>query len=351
MRKMAYIVEIDSVSPIEGADAIEVAVVNGWKVVVKKGEYTVGDMAVYCEIDSWIPHELAPFLSKGKAPREFAGIKGERLRTIKLRGQISQGLLLSMNVLNEEFDGNGAIGDWKVEDDVSEKLGIQKYEPPIPAQLRGKIKGNFPVFLRKTDQERVQNCFKYFKDEPEVWVECVVEEKLEGSSFTAYYNNGQTGVCSRNLDLVEEEGNAFWDAAREQNILEALTMYCERTSRNFAIQGELIGVGVQGNIYNLPNKVVRVFDIFDIDEQEYVNADQRWEILEYLNMYGAKLDAAPYLQTVDVSKLSLDDILVMAEGKSVLNKKQEREGIVFKSVRDPSKTFKAISNRYLLKEK
>lgn len=348
---MAYVVKVDSVRPIDGADAIEVAEVNGWKVVVKKGEYSEGDLAVYCEIDSWIPHEVAPFLSKGKEPREFAGIKGEKLRTIKLRKQISQGLLLPFSVCMPNNIGESTSSDWDVGDDVSEILGIVKYEPPLPAQLRGQIKGNFPSFLQKTDQERVQNCFKYFAREPEVWEECVVEEKLEGSSFTAYYNNGETGVCSRNLDLKEEEGNAFWDAAKEQNILEALTLLCERTSRNFAIQGELIGVGVQGNIYNLPNKVVRVFDIFDIDEHEYVNADQRWELVEMLRSYGAKLDEAPHLGTVDVTKLSLEDILQMAEGKSALNPKQEREGIVFKSLKDPNKTFKAISNVYLLKQK
>ena len=97
MRKLATIRKIDSLLPIEGADAIECAVVGGWKVVVKKGEYNAEDLAVYCEIDSWIPTELAPFLSKGKSPREFQGIQGERLRTVKLRGQLSQGLLLPLN--------------------------------------------------------------------------------------------------------------------------------------------------------------------------------------------------------------------------------------------------------------
>jgi RNA ligase (TIGR02306 family) len=96
MRKMATIRKIDDIRPIEGADAIECAVVGGWQVVVKKGEYNVGDLAVYLEIDSFVPHELAPFLSKGQEPREFNGVKGERLRTVKLRGVTSQGLLLPL---------------------------------------------------------------------------------------------------------------------------------------------------------------------------------------------------------------------------------------------------------------
>ena len=94
MRKLATIRKIDSLTPIEGADKIELATVGGWKVVAQKGLYNVGDLAVYFEIDSWIPETLAPFLVKGKEARVFEGVAGERLKTIKLRGQISQGLLM-----------------------------------------------------------------------------------------------------------------------------------------------------------------------------------------------------------------------------------------------------------------
>ena len=93
MRKLATIRKIDALTPITGADAIECAHVGGWKVVVKKGEYIAGDLAVYIEIDSWVPTTLAPFLSKGNYPRVYNEVEGERLRTVKLRGQVSQGLL------------------------------------------------------------------------------------------------------------------------------------------------------------------------------------------------------------------------------------------------------------------
>ena len=96
MRKLATIRKIDEIRPIPDADAIECAVVGGWTVVVKRGEFQVNDWAIYCEIDSWIPHTVAPFLSKGQEPREFEGVKGERLRTVKLRGTTSQGLLLKI---------------------------------------------------------------------------------------------------------------------------------------------------------------------------------------------------------------------------------------------------------------
>ena len=341
MRKMAYIVTIDEISPIENADAIEVAHVGGWKVVTKKGEYRESDMAVYCEIDSWIPHDLASFLSKGKEPREYNGVKGERLRTVKLRGAISQGLLLPLSVLPQ------GLGVYEDGEDVSELLNIQKWEAPIPAQLRGQVKGNFPSFLKKTDQERIQNCYNDITnpDNYMIWSHVVIEEKLEGSSATIYYNNGAVGVCSRNLDLKEEGGDSFWKAAKDQQIVEKLTEYCERTGRNLAIQGELIG-NVQGNIYKLDTNVIRAFDIYDIDEGSYLGYHERSCILDELDVLQV-----PVLEVGDsVRGYSLDECLSLAEGKSVLNPKQEREGIVVKSLFDPDCSFKIISNKYLLKQ-
>ena len=103
-RKMATIRRIDAIGPIDGADAIEVATVGGWKVVVKKGEFKPDQLAVYCEIDSWIPSAVAPFLTKpGHFPKVYEGVEGEKLRTIKLRGQLSQGLLLPLTILGDVF--------------------------------------------------------------------------------------------------------------------------------------------------------------------------------------------------------------------------------------------------------
>jgi RNA ligase (TIGR02306 family) len=159
MRKMATIRRIDAINPIPDADAIEVATVGGWKVVVKKGEYQPGQLAVYCEIDSFIPTTIASFLTKpGHTPKVYEGVEGERLRTVKLRKTLSQGLLLNLDQVMS-FTNSFVEGD-----DVSEALGIVKYEPPVPAQLAGKVKGNFPSFLKKTDEERVQNLAKEYED-------------------------------------------------------------------------------------------------------------------------------------------------------------------------------------------
>ena len=343
MRKLATIRKIDLLLPIEGADAIECAVVGGWKVVVKKGEYNAGDLAVYCEIDSWIPTELASFLSKGKEPREFEGIKGERLRTIKLRGQLSQGLLLPLeptceNIVSELFEGL----------DVSLPLNIVKWEAPINAQLAGQVKGNFPTAIPKTDQERVQNLTKEIKAAFENNLLFELTEKLEGSSMTCYFIDGVFGVCSRNLDLKRDENNSFWATAIRDDIEAKMRAVGPNPGEDwdFAIQGELIGPGIQGNIYKLSKPAFYVFDIYDINKGAYMEPTERQAMVKVL-----RLNHVPVITIgKDLGIGTVDELLVWAEGKSVLNEKQEREGIVFKQM-NGGMTFKAISNKYLLNAK
>jgi len=334
MRKLATIRKIDNILPIPGADAIECAVVGGWKVVVKKGEYQAGDLGIYCEIDSWIPHALAPFLSKGREPRVFEGVEGERLRTVKLRGQISQGLLLP-TMGQTPLTGEG--------DDLTEFLGIKKWEKAIPAQLAGQAKGNFPTAIPKTDQERVQNLVKEIAlalgDEFEV------TEKLEGSSMTCYLIGDEFGVCSRNLDLKETEGNSFWATARAEDIETKMRrLRVKSTFTDFAVQGELIGPGIQGNIYNLSKCEFRVFDVYDIQSGEYLNPFSRNLMVGMMGLKHVPVIDAEFVLNTDV-----DGLLNMAESKSELADVQ-REGLVFKQ-NNGGFSFKAISNAYLINER
>lgn len=339
MRKMATIRVIDALNPIEGADAIECATIGGWKVVVKKGEFNVGDRAVYCEIDSWIPTELAPFLSKGKEPREFEGIKGERLRTVKLRGQLSQGLLLNLDLAIPQTN-SFAEGD-----DVSELLNIVKWEMPMNAQLAGMARGNFPSVIPKTDQERVQNLKKEITLVAESGLQFEITEKLEGSSMTCYLIDGEFGVCSRNLDLKETEGNTFWQVARRDGIESEMR---NETDENwdFAIQGELIGPGIQGNIYKLTQPEFRVFDVYDISNGCYLNPAERRALVQRMGLMHVPVISVDK----DLGVGSVDEILQWAEDISLLNPTVQREGIVFKEV-NGGMSFKAISNKYLLGEK
>jgi RNA ligase (TIGR02306 family) len=337
-RKLATIRKIDAIHAIPQADAIEVAVVGGWQVVVKRGEFKVGDLAVYLEIDSWVPHHLAPFLTKGKEPREFNLVRGERLRTVKLRGQVSQGLLLSrlgaLDKLGEIFEGQ----------DVTELLGIQKWEAPIPAQLSGVMRGNFPSFIPKTDQERIQNL----KAQLELWktksMQWEVTEKLDGSSMTVYVVGDHMGVCSRNIELEIHDTNIFCTVAKQLDIFNKI-----RTCglENLAIQGELVGPNIQGNKYNLKEHKFFVFDIYCIKSQQYYTPKERWLLTEQLGLDHAPL-LAPHIELA--SGATMQSLLEFSDGPSTIatNYNTLREGVVFKC-HDFDVSFKCISNKWLLK--
>jgi len=333
-RKLATIRRIDELNPIEGADKIEVATVGGWKVVCQKGLYVVGDVAVYCEIDSFIPTAIAPFLTRdGHYPKTYEGIEGERLRTIKLRGQISQGLLLPFDVLRNAVVPLGA------DDDVSELLGIVKWDPPVSAQLAGVAKGNFPSQIPKTDQERCQNLKREIYNS--IGTAFEVTEKLDGSSMTVYLIDGVFGVCSRNLDLKESEGNTFWKVARELDLETKMQVIGD----NFAIQGELIGEGIQKNPYNIKGHKFMVYDMYDILVGAYqLPKHTRYTCRAFDLDHCPVIDANIILFDTD----TVERLLELAEGKSVLNSKTEREGLVFKS-NVGAFSFKAISNKFLLK--
>ena len=337
-RKLASIRKISDLRPIEGADKIELATIDGWKVVVAKDvNHKVSDLIVYCEVDSFLP--IKPefeFLRKSSYKKMADGNEGFRLKTIKLRGQISQGLIVPLDVLLK----CGVSSDDVYEGlDVTGTLGIVKYEPPIPAQLSGLVKGNFPSFLKKTDEERVQNLTKeyaiYSLDK------FYVTEKLDGSSVTYYVKDGVFGVCSRNLDLLEDENNSMWKFAIESGLRDRLV----GLGKNIAIQGEIIGEGIQGNPYQRIGQTVKIFNGFDIDKYDYLSLEELLELVKIL-----EVKTVPILDLEFTLPETIDELLLMAEGKSVLNLKAEREGLVIRS-HDRKISFKSISNKFLLNEK
>jgi RNA ligase (TIGR02306 family) len=249
MRKLATIQVIKDIQPIDGADAIEVATVNGWKAVIQKGIYSVGQKIVYLEIDSWVPHNIAPFLSKGKEPRVYQGVAGERLQTISLRKQISQGLICPLSSIPTYYqDGSDEyytdlqdgirevlINDDCIGRDVTYDLGVLKWEREIPAQLAGQARGDFPSFLIKTDEERVQNLSQYF---PAMYNTLfVLHEKLDGcvsdNTLIAVRKNGKElqitakelacdineyEILSYNIDTQEQEYTAIGGVMVQDNI-------------------------------------------------------------------------------------------------------------------------------------
>jgi RNA ligase (TIGR02306 family) len=223
--------------------------------------------------------------------------------------------------------------------DVTEMLGIVKYEPPIPAELSGKVKGLFPSFLRKTDEERIQNL----SGEIETWKDKTfyVTEKLDGSSATFYYKDGEFGVCSRNLELLETEDNTFWKFARQVDLENKMRDF----DINISLQGELIGEGIQGNPYKIKGQTVRFFNLFDIDLQEYHNLSMFEGVC---NRFGVEM--VPILNKHFDMFDTVEELLEYADGKSVLNPNFDREGVVIRSL-DRKISFKAISNKFLLNEK
>ena len=330
-RKLATIRKINEIKLIPDADKICAYRVDGWWVVDSIGKYNVNDLVIYCEMDSWIPHEIAPFLSKGQEPREYNGVKGERLRTVKLRGQVSQGLLLPVTLTFWRDEGTN----------VTDSLGIQKWEAPIPAQLAGDVEGNFPTVIPKTDQERIQNLTEELKtwqgNNAFTWE---ITEKCDGSSMTVFVHGDREGVCSRNWALKETAGNTLWAVARREQLIEKV----RQTGRNLALQGELIGEGIQGNAYNVKGQDFRLFDIYDIDRGEYLGPLERRVFAE---THGIK--HVPVIATEMVIEEWVTGLLTMADSVSTLNPKTNREGLVFKCNTFGGPSFKAISNRWLIK--
>ena len=347
-RKLATIRKIKEINPIEGADAIELAVVDGWQVVVAKNVgHQVGDLVVYCEIDSFLPIEPEFEFLRKSSYKKMGDQEGFRLKTIKLRGQISQGLILPYSVIPIAQFATAA--DLPEGMDVSEMLGIVKYEPPIPAQLAGRVKGTFPSFLRKTDEERIQNLEKEYTE----WTlsskhQFYATEKLDGSSFTCYIKNGEFGVCSRNMDLLETEDNTFWAVARSLDLENKL----KSLGKNICFQGEMVGSGIQGNHYNMKDQTVFFYNIFLIDEREYVGYDEFRNMLFDLDLACVPVLSYPFNFPADSEAAfpTVSALLRSAEGKSVLNDKVEREGLVIRSM-DRTISFKAISNKFLLGSK
>jgi RNA ligase (TIGR02306 family) len=245
--------------------------------------------------------------------------------------------------------------------DVTELLGIQKWEAPVNAQLAGVCRSTFPSWIPKTDQERCQNLKKEIQIAFEQGDEFEVTEKMDGSSMTIAatkfedpeYNQTivDVRVCSRNLDLkLDQEGNTFVNTAKNSGLIDAITRYVSLGFPEIAVQGELVGPGIQGNIYNLTEHRFYVFDIYDIRKGEYFKPFEREFIWHKLNQLGGRFYHVPVVYgNLKLPSSNIDDLLVLAEGPGY-NYCTEREGLVFKS-NNGGFSFKAISNKFLLGEK
>ena len=245
--KLASIQIITDIRPIEGADRIEAATVLGYQTVIKKGEFRPGDWCVWHEPDT---------VTADKPEYEFLRKQGFRLKVSRFRGQVSQGLALPLTVLPP--------ADYAVGDDVTELTGIRKYEKPLPPNLVGVAKGAFPSWMPKTDEPNLRSfpaALEEFTGR-----ECVITQKVDGTSATFYLRGGAFGVCTRNLELLDDPASMFWRVARERRVREAL----ETLHGDFALQGELHGHGIQGNHLGVKGLSIAVFNLFDIEKHAYL---------------------------------------------------------------------------------
>lgn len=387
IRKMASIQKIASLAPIENSDFLEVAMMEnlGWKVVVKKGEFKVGDKVIYFEIDSAINVKDLPeclvFLKDKGTKKLFTGRTPDtsafseeyvRIKTIKLRGQVSQGLVIPAD--------KGEVGD-----DLTKEFNVEVWDRLLEwfeerSQLGPRAgmhsAGSFPSDVPKTDEERVQTAyFDLIKDPANVDGEWEVTEKNDGSSCTLFYRpmtwNPETEkepmqISSRRFLLKDDGGSddwfepfkrmgwdtledklkdVYWKGLLEVDTTDGKTYELFPREHELAIQGEMIGPRFNGNRDRNKESHFRVFRIFDITEQKFVTPRVRYAICKFLGLEHVKV-----IETCKIfHKLkSIDEFLSYADGKT--DNGLPREGVVFKRVDDGSVSFKAVSNRYLLRQ-
>lgn len=309
MEKYAIVAKILELNPIEGADRIETATVLGWRVVTQKGLYNVGDLTVMIFPDTLIPKK---FLDGA-----YQGDEKVRLKTVKLKGQYSAGLLLPMSVVGNSFSEG---------DEVSELLGIEKWVAPASASISGDAAGSFPTtIISKTDEMNIRsepaavleaNTNVLFKDTP-----MIVTLKCDGSSGTFISKDDTFRVCSRNLELKETEGNVFWQVARKYNLREKL----EAIGADMVIQGEVCGPGIQGNPMKLAELTFFAFQLKDLSTNKWVSWDHFADFCKYNHIPHVKELYRFYLNE---EPLDIDRLQEIANNAKYDNGRTNAEGIV-----------------------
>jgi hypothetical protein len=446
-RQLVSIRKIDDLIPIPGADRIITAQIGGWPTVVKNGEFVPGELGLYFEPDSFLDDTDPRFAFLADNAIEWEGIRGIRLKAIKLRKQLSQGLLLPLSLFpevatlsedgktyyvtlpNDNDEGQDVVTHIpRFADPASDEyefvsklnfttfLGVIKWEKiergTGGANLTGRPAGNFPAFIPKTDQPRCQNMAREIFGfearevpmDPDMAAGLPVEAlmdmiangkarrnddgtitrifpptarrderyevsmKMHGSSMTAYrvmirdvdgVDRVKFGVCSRNQELKTEDGenagNAYVDT-----FLSAIRPIMELMPGNYALQGELLGHGIQADFEKVGEKhggfVMMIYNVYDIDREMQMLPEERRDFIAAMNqaaeeaVLGIRLSHVPvsyFNATLDeLGITNIQELLTFAEGQGLYQ--SVREGFVFKSMTNPERQFKAISNAFEL---
>lgn len=352
--KLASVQIITDIQPIPNADNIVTASILGWQVVIKKNEFNIGDKVCYIQIDTVVP-DLPEY--------EFLRERKFRVRTIKLRKQISQGLIVPL-----------PAGKWKEGDDVTGYIGVKKYEkidnnpewyekPRRPKvwykkyvylfkynflykafpNLRRKQRSSFPTHLVSiTDEERIQNIPNVLdKYRGKLFV---TSYKLDGSSITIIHSKvfgkSKFRICSRRFELHDKK-NDWYNVFKDTNFdLEVLKLVTNFNANDIIVQGECIGK-FNGNHHNVTEQI-RLFNIYvngrRLNQKEFI------EVCLKLN-----IPHCPKYKDIILNH-SMEEILKESEIKDLINPSADAEGLVWRCVED-NFSFKVINNKYLLKEK
>lgn len=340
-RRLVTVETVSGIEAIADADAIELARVRGWSVVVKKGQFSVGDRVVYIEVDAALPTADPRFaFLAARGTKVLAGERVHVLRTARLRGVYSQGIIFPLADFPEFADPVGG-------DELDALIGVVKWEPPAPPGMA--VLGPFPTFLQKTDAERVQNL------DEETWAAIQAQseswrptEKVDGASMTAWRTcDGVLHVAGRNWELDPATSNVYWDAVAASALAEGL-------DAGEWLQGEVAGPGVQGNPLKLAKLQVVAFGFggFDVASPSMATTSRApldaWP--EWVQELGAPVYDIGFLATIR------EAIEQTASLKSLLSPGHDAEGIVWTHADGTRFTglagrhvWKSISARYLTK--
>lgn len=341
MRDLCSIVTIKKLTPIEGKDRIVLAsfVSVDYKVIVDT-TFKVGDKVIYVMYDAILPvREEFEFLRKRCYKDKYQGF---RISAMKMGGIVSEGLALPISVLPEAIE-------YKDDTDVTEKLGVVKYDPEnlleaMPQKKKGpimtfllrykfirdylyskEIKGGFPTWASKSDETRCESLPYVFDSMKGKRV--YVSEKMDGTSFTCGYYKHKFYICSRNNLYKKKVDNYYWRIFQLLHLEKAMKKMRKMIGADFYIQGEICGPGIQKNIYGFTNLKLFVYNIKNILTDKYLGLEQ---MVDYCHAVG--IEIVPILEIKNFNWNSIEEIQEYSKGKSEFNKYKNREGIVVRPV-------------------
>ena len=343
-RKLASIQRIWKIEPIEGADRIELAYVLGWKCVVNKGQFQPMDLAVYYEIDSFLPirPEYEFMRASSYKKNDIVG-EGFRIRTQKFRGQLSQGLLLPVSLFPE------IPSDVEIDTDVTEILGVKKWEIEERATTGGTIVGTLPRDIPYTDETRIQANPELLHEF--AGLEYYISTKMDGSSHSIGIDENGFHVTGHNYEYKDDGSSAFYNLVNDRGFKEKLEAFTAKTGlTTLTVQGELCAPGIQNNRLKLTKPEWYVFTIRENGKR--VGLNRMLSICKELGFTSVPIEEVDV--DLPTKYPTVEDLLQRADGNYASGGK--KEGIVirptepiFSASIDAELSMKVVSNKYLLK--